>query len=97
MKPVGEPQAERDLGPHDDEPNLLALGKSDKPRHIVGPYGEAGRVRCDPGVAGGAEDTGLGRGRGQCPHERVLPSAGADHEDSAWEFFRFQRTWSFFL
>ena len=73
---------------------LLPLIKSGD---IVRLHGETRGVRGDPRVPGRADDLGPRRGGRERPHERVLPAAGSYHEDSAWECFRFQRTWSFFL
>ena len=81
-KAVGEPQGQRQLGPHDGEVHALPRGDRHQPLDVGVLQGDAVGMPGDPRIPRRGKDAADPRALGELPDEGVLAAATADHQDS---------------
>ena len=81
-KAVGEPQGQRQLGPHDGEVHALPRGDRHQPLDVGVLQRDAVGMPGDPRIPRRGEEPAEPRALGELPGERVLAAATADQQYS---------------
>src|SRR5262249_47961320 len=86
LQPVDQPGDQRGLRSDHHEVDVLVTGPSDQAVDVVGVDVETAGLRCDPGVAGGAEHLRTPGGARESAHDGVLAPTSADDENPQSDF-----------